>query len=133
MSKTRFLGLDWGTKNIGLAISGGQSNTLAMPYEVVARNNATTSHLKHIVQTEHITALVVGKPVHLSGEGYNEEVVQDVRSLLEPLAKELDIELIFEDERLSSSAAQALGAGNEKIDDVAAQTILQSYLDRQKA
>ncbi len=132
----RLLGLDLGTRTIGLALSD-VGRVLATPYETVRRTKlaADLSRLAAIIEREGVGALVLGLPINMDGsEGPR---CQATRQFAADLQKRIDIPLAFWDERLSTRAAEAalLDADAsrrrraEVIDKVAAAVILQGFLD----
>lgn len=136
----RYLGLDLGTKTIGLALSD-RSGLIASCYRVLHHDNDPAMclpDLKDIVQTEQVEALVLGFPKNMNNTiGPRAEATQEFKQLLET---ELQLPVILEDERLTTKSAEAtLIQGNmsrkkrkEVIDAVAATIILQSYLDKRR-
>lgn len=133
----RCLGLDYGQKRIGLAISD-LSNTIATTYKVLINNRSLMDNLKEIVQAEKITHIVIGLPLHMNGGKGDKALMAE--ALGEDIKKLLDVEIFYEDERLTTvSAERILIAGDVrrdkrkgKIDALAATFILQKYLDKQK-
>ena len=63
----RYLGIDYGTKKIGLALSN-ESGSMAFPYSVVAQSAHLVSDIVSLIALEQVDALVVGKSRSLSGE-----------------------------------------------------------------
>ncbi len=136
----RYLGLDLGTKTIGLALSD-RSGLIASCYRVLHHDNDPAMclpDLKDIVQTEQVEALVLGFPKNMNNTiGPRAEATKEFKQLLE---SELQLPVILEDERLTTKSAEAtLIQGNmsrkkrkEVIDAVAATIILQSYLDKRR-
>jgi len=129
------LGVDFGRARIGLAISD-DLRLLAHPLETVPANKETLQRIAEIVGERNIEAVVVGIPKHMSGE-----VGQSAREALEFAAKLralLPCPVETWDERLTTVAAnRVLSAAGKKtrqtrkvVDQVAAQMILQGYLDR---
>jgi putative Holliday junction resolvase len=130
---TRILGIDYGTKRIGLAISDGLGLT-ARPLEVVARGDLETA-LRRIDEEYGIDGVVLGLPTGLSGdEGAS---AAGARELGAEVGQILGVEVLFIDERFTSRMAESalLESGmkrrdrKETIDKVAAAIILQTYLD----
>lgn len=66
MNKGRFLGVDFGTKRIGVAISD-ENNKLAFPKEIILNNPDTFDKISEIIKTENVGACVVGESVDFSG------------------------------------------------------------------
>ncbi len=131
----RILGVDYGSVRVGLAL-GDESGMLATPLETVARSGALT-RICTIVSEMKIQTVVVGMPRNMNGS-YGpkaEEVHQFVRSLV----KIVPVEVRFWDERLTTQAVERMlvGANVSRkrrklvVDKLAAQQILQSYLDAQ--
>jgi len=121
-----YLGVDWGSKRIGLAL-GDNETKIATPFKTVS----SIQELAKTASEEDVDVVVLGKPVKMRGESVG--LSPDFLNFLEELKKilpEIKIELI--DERLSSKAADALPGGDLKAarDEVAAMLLLQEYLDR---
>ena len=132
----RILGLDLGTRTIGLALSD-VGHTIATPFDTIRRTKLKPDigQLMGIIADQGVGALVLGLPVNMDGsEGPR---CQATRQFAADLLKALDHPLAFWDERLSTRAAEAalLEADlsrkrrAEIIDKVAAAVILQAYLD----
>lgn len=133
----RLLGLDIGGRRIGVAVSD-ELGTIASPVGQIDATGDVSGELRQLIQKYRVARLVVGLPIGLSGrEGPQ---ARDVREVAEALAADLEIDITYYDERLSSSMAeQALirqGTRREKrkqhIDAMAAAVILQGYLDAQR-
>ena len=133
----RLLGLDLGTKTIGLALSD-VSRTVATPLETIRRTKFTydVKKLLDITDNHDISALVIGLPINLDGsEGPR---AQATRSFARNLTKHTDLPLVLWDERLSTVAAErtlleadvSRKRRAEVIDKMAAAFILQGALDR---
>jgi len=135
----RLLGLDLGTKTIGLALSD-VSRTIATPMETIVRKKFTqdAETLLKSVDRHDVGGLVLGLPVSMDGtEGPR---CQSVRSFAANLLKLREIPIAFWDERLSTAAvtrtlleADASRARRaELVDKLAAAYILQGALDALK-
>jgi len=135
----RLLGLDLGTKTIGLALSD-VSRTIATPLQTIARKKFTqdAEALLALVAKHDVGALVLGLPVSMDGsEGPR---CQSARSFAANLLKLRDIPIAFWDERWSTAAvtrtlleADASRARRaELVDKLAAAYILQGALDALK-
>lgn len=132
----RALGIDFGTKRVGLALSD-RSNIIASPYRTLnyVSEKDLITQLETVVSENDIEILVLGLPMNMKGE----DTVQTkkVRNFKEILST-LQIPIVFEDERLSSVSAinslilQNVKTGHNKpeIDKTAAAIILQQYLDK---
>jgi putative Holliday junction resolvase len=134
---SHFLGVDYGSTRIGLAISDGLGLT-ARPLEVVPRK-ALAAALRRITGDYSIDGVVVGLPTALAGhEGQSAE---GARALGAEIADLLDVDVEYVDERFTSRMAESalLEAGmkrrdrKETVDKVAAAIILQTFLDSRRA
>lgn len=134
--KGRVMALDLGEKRIGVAVSD-PTRTIAKAYGMIPRKSRREDfeHLGRIAAEQAITLLVVGLPVPFSGvEG---PMAAWVRDYTADLAQHLGLPAEFWDESLTSVQAEeslrARGKRGKKIkqrvDEVAAAFILQSYLD----
>ena len=136
----RYLGLDLGTKTIGLAISD-RTGLIATSYQVLRHDNDPSTCLptfEEISKKEQIEALVLGYPKNMNNTiGPRAKATLDFQSKLQDT---FSLPVFLEDERLSTvSAEQTLIKANmqrkkrkEVIDSVAATIILQAYLDKRR-
>lgn len=136
----RYLGLDLGTKTIGLAISD-KTGLIATSYKVLHHDNNPEScleDLKTIIKDLQVESLVLGLPKNMNNTlGERAKVTLKFKEFLE---SNIDIPIYLEDERLTTKSAEAIlikGDTSRKkrkkvIDKVAATIILQSFLDRRK-
>ena len=133
--KERWLGVDYGNARIGLAISD-ELALLAHPAATLANDGSAPTKIREMVNQKKVTGIVVGVPRNMNGTfGPSAEKAMEFG---EQLRKQLpEQRFVFWDERLTTVEAQRLlhGAGrNAKssrpvLDQVAAQILLQSYLD----
>jgi putative Holliday junction resolvase len=132
----RLLAVDYGNVRIGLAISD-PDRKIASPLTTYARRSAQSDaeFFRQLTREEQIVALVVGLPVHLSGrEGQSSEQARAFGKWLNDVTA---LPIVFFDERFTTVEAEAhlLDAGltnkrrKARRDRVAAQILLQSYLD----
>ena len=132
----RSLGIDFGTKRVGLALSD-RSNMIASPYKTLnyVSEKDLINQLETIVTKNDIEILVLGLPINMKGEDTAQTIkVRDFKEILSALR----IPIVYEDERLSSVSAinslmlQNVKTGHNKpeIDKTAAAIILQQYLDK---
>lgn len=122
----KILGIDYGTKRIGLAISDETAN-FARELEIFSPRDFW-GRIGEIIKSEDIHKVVVGLP--LGVEGNDTEKTTEVREFSKRLSSLVEVD--FMDERFSSTMAHNLPGGRGKTDSLAAQIILQNYLDRQK-
>lgn len=132
---SRVLGVDYGTKRVGLAISD-ELRITARPLDVVARPDVI-EYVERLAQEMEIAKIVVGLPVSLGG-GEGDSAV-GARLLGQQLNEATSLPVDFLDERFTSRMAESalLESGmkrrgrRQKVDKVAAAIILQEYLDKQ--
>jgi len=133
----RLLGLDVGSKTIGLAVSDPLGVT-AQGLPTLRRKNKRTdfAHLAEIVSKYSIAEIVVGYPLRMSGaEGTQ---AQKMQAFAEDLRKKFSLPVHLWDERLTSAEANRLLRDSEMsiqrrgevVDRLAAVLILQGFLDR---
>jgi putative Holliday junction resolvase len=133
---SRLMGLDLGTKTIGIATSD-RSRQIATPITTIARTKFTkdATELLAIATKENVGVLVLGLPINMDGtEGPR---AQATRAFARNLAKLTPLAIVFWDERLSTAAvermlieADASRATRDKVvDKLAAAWILQAALD----
>jgi putative Holliday junction resolvase len=132
----RLMGLDLGTKTIGVATSD-RTRMIATPIETIARKKFTqdAERLLAIIQAENIGLIVLGLPVNMDGtEGPR---CQSTRAFARNFAKLSTVQIVFWDERLSTAAVERMlieadasrAKRDQVIDKLAAAWILQAALD----
>src|SRR5438874_2805205 len=133
----RISGVDFGRARIGLAISD-ELRLLAHPLETIAPGKKALARIATIVREKDVERVVVGLPKLMSGK--SGPAAEETLRFVEKLKGAISCEIVTWDERLTTVAAQrALHESGKKtratrsyIDQVAAQMILQSYLDREQ-
>jgi putative Holliday junction resolvase len=129
------LGLDFGRARIGVAISD-ELQLLALPLETIPANEQAASRVAEIVRERKVDHVVAGMPRQMNGR--LGAAATGVLQFVEKLRAILPCSVVTWDERLTTAAAhRALRDAGKKtrhtrgyVDQVAAQMILQSYLDR---
>ena len=134
----RIAGIDFGTVRIGVALSD-RRRTLASPYENYNRRTADldAKYFRDLAAREEVTLFVVGLPVHLSGEDSQSSI--RARDFGAWLATTTGVPVEYFDERFTSSEASQLLMSaemtkkrrKERLDKLAAQILLSSYLESQ--
>ena len=133
----KILGLDLGTKTIGVAISDGMLYS-ATPLETIKRTKFTqdAERIIELVAENNAVALILGLPLNMDGtEGPR---VQSTRAFARNLTQKLALPIAFWDERLSTAAVTRMmidadlrrDRRAEVVDKLAASYILQGALDR---
>jgi putative holliday junction resolvase len=137
--EARLLGLDVGTKTVGMALSD-VTRSIATPYHTVRRTKFTEDAqvIAAAIKEHDVGAVVIGLPINLDGsEGPR---AQSTRAFARNLAARIEVPILFWDERLSTAAVERhlieADASRKRraqvIDRMAAAYILQGALDRLK-
>ena len=134
--KLPLLGIDPGTKNIGLAISD-VSKTIATPLDVLTnvKYKNLVNYIKNIQHKNGLSGIVIGYPVNMDGTVGPK--AQSSNSLADNLFKDINLPILLWDERLSTSAVEKMliqaditrDKRKKNIDKLAASYILQGFLD----
>ena len=138
----RVLGIDYGARRIGLALSDATA-TLASPWRLLHRPPSEADTLRLLIaevaalqhDDDGLDAVVVGWPRRLDGSPTDQTPV--VETFARALQAMIDLPVVLQDERLSSTEAESRLARREKdwrkrkqqLDAAAAAVILQDYLD----
>jgi putative holliday junction resolvase len=132
----RVMALDLGDKTIGVAVSDALLLT-AQARSTIRRKNLQQDIevLRRLVEENEVHQIVLGQPLHMDGKESRQS--QKVRLFAGQLEKQLNIPIVFWDERLTSFAAEQhleeMGLNwrkrREHVDKIAAMIILQNYLD----
>ena len=124
----RILGIDYGSKRIGLAVSD-ESQTFARELGIVSPNEFWKS-IRQIVAEQEIVKIVVGWPLNMSGQ--ETEKTQEVKNFKQQVETETNLPVEVMDERLSSQMAQNISGSKKDLDSLAAQILLQNFLNKNK-
>ena len=132
--RRRILGVDFGRARIGIAVSD-ELGLLAHPVKTIPASRDAAKLIGEIAREKNVERVVIGLPRHMNGS--LGEAAGAALAFSEKLRKLLPCEVVTWDERLTTIAAnRALRDGGQKtrdsrsvVDQVAAQMILQGYLD----
>ena len=137
----RYLGIDLGSKSVGLAMSD-TTLTIASTYKTIFFKdedyNSTINEIKDIIKENNITKIILGLPKNMNNTlGERAEITLKYKELLE---KSTDLPVIMFDERLTSVISNSIlieadmsrKKRKKKVDSIAAQIILQDYLNKEK-
>lgn len=144
MNTGRFLGIDYGTKRIGIAISD-ENYTLAFPKEIVLNNSDIFKKIGEIIKKEKVKEIVVGESVDFSGKlnalsGRIEVFILGLQEHFKlPVHKQKEFLTSVEARRYENQCGQARKSNahtrlkqikSGRVDASAAALILQRYLDK---
>jgi len=135
----RYLGLDLGSKTLGLSISD-KTGLIASDYKVLRYNdiNALINDLLLVIKEERVEGLVLGYPLNLNGTISDRcKLTLEFKEMLEPM---IDIPIYLQDERLTTVEANRIlisnGTRRDKrkkvVDKIAAVLILKIFLDKNR-
>lgn len=132
----RLLSIDYGAKNIGLAI--GETIGLALPFGIIKNKNLkqVLGELKKVIKEEEIEMIIIGFPIPKSG--VPSKMTKEIWKFGEFLSKNLTIPIKFQNEQFTSKEVEKLFADFKKEkkktskDAIEAMLILQSYIDANK-
>ncbi len=135
----KYLGIDYGSKRVGLALSD-ESGMLAFPYKILKNDMALVEMIHNICGEENISAIVLGESHDLSGEP--NKIMGSIEEFKRNIETELDLPVYFQKEFMTSIEARGR-VGKERnnarqvqkekqgaVDASAAALILQRYLDK---
>ena len=134
--KARLIGLDLGSKRIGVSICD-ERRSIATPFKTIVRINTSNliDELKEIIKENNIKGIVIGNPINMDGtSGLSAQSVKDISI---NISKSIDLPVCLWDERLSTVGAFNLSSQLDvniskrlkKIDQNAAAFILQGAID----
>lgn len=132
----RYLGIDYGSKRIGLALSD-ETGVMGFPYAILPNTPRLADELCALIAKENIGGVVIGESRNLAG-GEN-RIAKDARALGDLLVERAGLPVLYESEVFTSALARRAPEKEMKsrsskrqgaIDDSAAALILTSYLSR---
>ncbi len=132
----KYMGIDYGTVRIGVAVSD-DTGSMAFPHATVKAGKNALSEVVELVRKNNIEKIIIGESKNFKNEP--NDVMEDIGQFKKDLSELANVPVEFEPEFMTSAQAlrQGLdkrGAGEkqENLDASAAALILQSYLDRHK-
>lgn len=135
----KILGIDYGSKRIGVAVGDKAVKiTRALDFVENKGKNFVIEKIRNICTIEEVEEIVIGLPLGLRGN--ETEQTKATKEFACDLKKAIDIPIILEDERLTTRLAldsmrmrkTSRDKRREKVDSIAAQLILQGYLEKVK-
>ncbi|OPX25952.1 MAG: Holliday junction resolvase RuvX [Candidatus Cloacimonas sp. 4484_143] len=135
MALSRLMGIDYGEKRIGIALSD-PLQIIASPFTVIPNNGSEAfSKINQLVVEENVNLIILGLPLNLAGE--DTDKTREVRVFCEKLKNAVKVPVKLWDERYSSAEAKTalkqMGISSrdnkQHIDKIAASIILKDYMD----
>lgn len=124
-----YLGIDYGSKEIGLAIAHEENGGFIIVGYATLDNKGMEylmGELREIIKKEEIEKLVIGLPISLKGKATSQ--TKETENFIQCLKEHINIPLVTEDERLTSVLAKKLGSRN--IHEESARLILEGYIEK---
>jgi len=134
--KVRLIGLDLGSKKIGISICD-ENQSIATPFRTISKTNINdlVNQLKEIIDENNVKGIIIGNPINMDGSlGKSSQSVKDISN---NIAKLIDLPICLWDERLSTVGAFNISSQldvnvtkrEKDIDKNAAAFILQGAID----
>ena len=123
----KFLGIDFGTKKIGIAVSDEGGN-FALPKLVLQNDKNLMRNLEEIIKEENIREIVIGESINYKGK--DNIIMSDIKDFVDILKNKFELTVSLEPEFLTSSQVRNTQGNGKMIDASAAALILQSFLDK---
>lgn len=125
----RYLGIDYGSKRVGLALSD-ESGKMAFPYSVLVNNSELVQNIVSLIEEKKVEEIVIGHSLNREGD---ENVIHEaVKELMGDLTLRIGLPIHLEPEQYSTQEAKQIQGKNDLTDASAAAIILNSYLGRNK-
>ena len=123
----KYLGLDYGTKTIGIAISNSEG-TIAFPRVELMNNLGVLKEIKNIIEKEHVETVIMGDTLHFSGRPNS--ITTGAKHFIDMLKAEISIPILEVNEvGTSAEASRLLSDVRTHNDASAAAVLLQRYLE----
>ena len=122
----KFLGIDYGSKNVGLSLSD-EEGVMAFPKDIILNTSVLVEDILGIIRREGVGTVVLGESKDFNG---NDNPIMNRINVFKTKLEEGGIKVHFESELFSTQEASRGQEGLAKNDASAATIILQSYLDK---
>jgi|SRR3989344_3170932 len=126
---TRILGIDYGSKRVGVALSD-ETKTIAVPLAVLPNDRTLFREIKGFCEAHKVEAIVMGESKDFKGNA--NPIMKQISAFKAELERDLDLPAHFEPEFLTSEHAKRAEGEHPLLDASAAALILQSFLDGKK-
>ncbi|MDB5264944.1 MAG: Holliday junction resolvase YqgF, putative holliday junction resolvase [Parcubacteria group bacterium] len=128
----RYLGIDFGTKKVGLALSD-EAGAMGFPHGIIPNDGRLIDEILNLIERKNVEAVVMGESKDFAGNA--NAVAKDAKAFAQLLEQRGNIPVHFEPEMLTTQEARRLfdgsrGPGHTDVDASAAALILTSFLSR---
>ena len=125
----RFLGIDFGEKRIGVAISD-EAGDFAYPLDVLKNDKYVIDKIKQICKKENVGKIVLGESLDFAGKC--NDIMEETDFFKVRIEKGTGLPVVYENETMTTAEASRIQGFTDKIDASAAALILKGYLDKEK-
>jgi len=125
----RILGIDYGTKRVGIAMSD-TDGLMAFPDDVLPNDSKLIEKIATKIKNNQIKKVSIGESKNYKME--DNAIMSDIIDLKEVIEKTMEIDVELEPEFMTSMQAEKIQGKNDMIDASAAAIILQAHLDRKR-
>ena len=125
----RYLGIDYGEKHIGIAVSD-ETGSLAFPFATFSNNKDLIVEIKKVVDEKDVRGIVIGESKDFQGK--ENPIMERARAFARALSDSLSLPVFFEPEFMTSVEARRFQGGGEKTHASASALILKSFLEKKK-
>jgi len=132
MLSMKHLGIDYGTKRVGIALSD-DAGVMGFPHAILPNDPLLRQSILKLVRSEKVGAIVVGESLNFKGE--ENPVAKEAQAFSRTLEEESGLTVFFEPEMLTTQEARRDFEGirtKGAVDSSAAALILTSFLDKKK-
>jgi putative Holliday junction resolvase len=125
----RLMGIDFGEKRIGIALSDEQGS-LAFPHLVIETSKNAPKIIKQICREKNVAKIILGQSIDYKGKP--NPVMEEIEKFKIALEKEIGLEVIYQNETLTTQEARRIQGDVKKLDASAAALILRSFIAGRK-
>lgn len=129
LNHKRYLGIDFGTKRIGVAVSD-PGRELAFPHIVISTTQSAIDQIVDICHDNDVSTIVIGESKDYSGK--DNTIMPQARAFAKELETKVRVPVVFHPEFMTSMQAAHIQGEGAMLDASAAAIILQSYIDLNK-
>ena len=123
----RYMGIDYGTKRVGIALST-EEGKMAFPYDTFDNDTSLFARIEALIEERQVGGIVVGKSVRLTGD--DNAIQKKIDAFVGELTLHTGLSVQFEDEQYTTQESLRYQKRSQKTDSSAAAIILNSYLSR---
>jgi len=122
----RYLGIDYGSKRVGLAMSD-ESGVFAIPFQVLSNSPNLIDDIINICKKYSIGTIIVGESLDFSQK--ENKIMEEIKPFVQNLKNKSNLEVYMHPEFMTSEEAEQIQGKNKMHDASAASIILKSFLD----